>query len=424
MRPFPSRLQLPSGRIVRISEEKADRDAPVATDSLLFGDALDLLAHRIRLEDEARREPLSVEQLRLDDFHALRAIATRLGRLSEPLIRYPCRNCQREVEARPSSGLELGPFIDCELSDPELDGEFPFDKALTLADSEVEHSLRTVSFAPRKVDEVRPLWAALASPSWQFDAAIVSALGIASLGEETDPEKIAKLLEEAPEDITDEVLGYFDEAYYPPRLSAAIHCEGCGAVDYVDAPSEREFRRETSLIPCVDEPFLTLDAFETRVKLFADDIYRERGISQAVHLIVDADVPAVDDGGVPLLGSYMPGGTDPLTGIPEAPEVTIYYRSFLAMWNEEGPYDVDAEIAETIDHELEHHLHMIAGFDPLDDSERAAIDAEAIRIIGKSEVTRRARAAFVADLSEFFRRTWPLWLALLAFTVVASLFER
>ena len=57
--------------------------------------------------------------------------------------------------------------------------------------------------------------------------------------------------------------------------------------------------------------------------------------------------------------------------VPERPaEVTIFYRTFRAMWNEEGGYDWEAEIRETIEHELEHHVAFLTGDDPMDEAER------------------------------------------------------
>lgn len=45
-------------------------------------------------------------------------------------------------------------------------------------------------------------------------------------------------------------------------------------------------------------------------------------------------------------------------------EIRLYYRTFRAMFVDEGPYDVVGEIYETLEHELEHHRAFLDGDDP------------------------------------------------------------
>jgi hypothetical protein len=90
--------------------------------------------------------------------------------------------------------------------------------------------------------------------------------------------------------------------------------------------------------------------------------------------------------------------------------VTVYFRTFAAMWGEDGPYDWDDELVETIEHELEHHMSFLRGDDPTDDEERAVIRDEAVRIVGRREAGRRAIEGFGASWGDFVKRTWPLWL--------------
>jgi hypothetical protein len=135
---------------------------------------------------------------------------------------------------------------------------------------------------------------------------------------------------------------------------------------------------------------------------------------EPVELVVEGGTPAVDDGGEPLLGSYVPPHPGD-AGMPSrSPVVTVYYRTFAAMWNEDGAYDWDDELVETIEHELEHHVSFMRGDDPTDDEERAVIRDEAVRIVGRREAGRRAIEGFGASWLDFFRRTWPLWLLALA----------
>ena len=132
--------------------------------------------------------------------------------------------------------------------------------------------------------------------------------------------------------------------------------------------------------------------------------------SGAVPVILEQGVPHVDDGGVPLLGSYTPppeGDEESLC--PPTGEVRLYYRTFRNQWLDEGPYDVDAEIAETIEHELKHHLAFLRGWDETDAAERALIVEERRRVRGKAETQRSARA----ERRTFLERTWPLWAILL-----------
>jgi hypothetical protein len=157
--------------------------------------------------------------------------------------------------------------------------------------------------------------------------------------------------------------------------------------------------------------FPDLDAFEALVRAHADRIYAARGVRN-IDLFVDAGVPHCDDGGEPLLGSYVPGGVDEGTGIPRPPEIRLYYRTFESEYAHDRSFDVEAEIHETVDHELEHHLNHLAGVDPLDEEEHATIDAEEVRRIGTREAARRGRRALWSDATGFFRATWLLWVAM------------
>lgn len=419
---FPQRLYLPSGRVLQM---RIEGSALEPSSSCLFGEALHLFESRFRIEDE-RGNPVAVDSLRLCEFHTLRAIALRAHLLPESPISVECRNCEEGFEARPSQAIELGPFIDGELDCDELDAPFPFGEPQLLAKAIAGgEGMDSVTLVERTVKDIRPLWEKLASDSFEIDEVSVVAMGIRALGEERRPEVIARMLSEASDEVLGAILALFDEAHYPLRLRARVRCPRCSAIEYVDAPAEREFLLDDpSHDASLGGPFLDLDTFEAKVRAIADEVYRQRGVTQEVNLLVCADVPAVDDGGIPLLGSYVPQGVDPVTGIERSPEVTLYYRSFRVMWEEEGPYDVDAELRETIDHELEHHLHHLQGHDPLDEDERALIEDEDMRLVGRRETVRRARAGFVADIGEFWWRTWPLWVLVALLTVVATLAER
>lgn len=422
----PQRFHLPSGRRVEISivAERSPKSRPLSNP---FADALAFFEESARLADD-RGEPLSVTALRLDDFHTLRAIAAQLGWIPEEHVSVRCSNCEHRFQARPSSHLELGPFLDGELSDPELDAPFPFGEPLPIPDVALASGIAdTVTFKERSVREAAALWEVLAREEGEIVPEMIACMGLSALGSEARPDVIATALLDASDEVLDEIFQIFDEAHYPPRLTVQVRCPACKAAQDVDAPAVREFPRDEECAPGDADSagdFIDANAFEAKVRAIAARVYRQRGVSTAVGLVVNTDTPDVDDGGVPLLGSYLPHGVDPGTHIEHPPEVTLYYRSFRAMWLEEGPYDVDAEIEETVDHELEHHLHFLAGHDPLDDEERATLEDEAARIVGRREAVRRARAGFLQDIGEFFRRTWPLWVLVALMTVVATLATR
>jgi len=116
----------------------------------------------------------------------------------------------------------------------------------------------------------------------------------------------------------------------------------------------------------------------------------------------------VDDGGEPLLGCYQLPDPDGL--VPQPAEIRVFYRTFASMAEDLAEFDARAEVAETVRHELTHHLNFLAGDDPLDDQEQAAIHYERARRVGRRESKRRAVRALGTDVVEFFVRTWAVWL--------------
>jgi hypothetical protein len=88
--------------------------------------------------------------------------------------------------------------------------------------------------------------------------------------------------------------------------------------------------------------------------------------------------------------------------------VTVYYQTFAAIEREEGPFDWEGELRETIEHELEHHVYFLRGDDPMDEEEHAEIEREAVRVLGRREATRRTLAVFGLSVPDFLSRAWPL----------------
>ncbi len=135
------------------------------------------------------------------------------------------------------------------------------------------------------------------------------------------------------------------------------------------------------------------------------DVYEEMEVSN-IELEIVTDEADVDGSGEPLLGSYQPRGAVDEAGVAVSPFVIrIYYRTFARMYGDE-PYDVEAEIRETIAHEVEHHLHHLEGHDPIHERERREAQAELARTYGEPAVKRARVAGVVTEAKKLG------WLAL------------
>lgn len=446
-RKLPDVVHLPSGRRVRLSEGAAARARAALGDDVAgpFAEALGVLAGEGVLA-EASGAPLDVYTLPVRDVHVLRALVTRAGHAREEAAEFSCENCGEPFTVTPSALLEPAPFADGELSDPELDAPFPFGEPLPIpkillpparlpprrAASRLPagarrpggaRSAETVTFAERTGEDARALFRladALISGrarSLRVTPAVVLGMGVVALGDERRTSVLADALMDASPAAWARVLEHWHDAAYPRRLFGVHRCAKCDARNDLDVPLARELEREHVSFPrsrsaAARKPFPDLDAFEALVKAHAEQIYEARGVRN-IDLFVDADVPHCDEGGEPLLGSYLPGGVDEDTGVPRAPEIRLYYRTFKSEVQAHPDFDVEGEIHETIDHELTHHLHHLSGVDPLDEEEHAAIDDEEARRVGSKELLRRQRRAAASNATAFFRTTWPLWLAVL-----------
>jgi hypothetical protein len=414
MRRLPAKLTLPSGAVVQL---KGDVREPVTRErgAPLFSEVEKAVgAGRVTITHDGK--PLDVGALPLRDFHVLRAVLARSGAITEEEVEITCRNCGAPMTVRPCAALEIGPWAFGELDDPELDMTLPFGEAIDIAPVPLGRvrEARTVTFEERTAKQARPLFAAAARGELDVTATVVRAMGIVALGSERDPQKIARALAECDDEAFFSVGDAFLRTHYVARLGCVVLCKECGARNDVDAPYERESGSgsESGRESESGSAFPAFDRFARRAREVALPMMKEL---PDVELVVEGGTPAVDDGGEPLLGSYVPPHPGD-AGMPtQAPVVTVYYRTFRAMWNEDGPYDWEDELTETIEHELEHHLSFLRGHDPTDDEERAVIREEALRIVGKREAGRRALQGFGASWADFLRRTWPIWvLALLA----------
>ena len=392
-----------------------------AASESLFAELHRLVARRV-VSLRERGAPVDLSTLDLRDFHVLRAVATRLGWLAEDALVIACRNCAAPISVRPCAALALGPFVDGELDDEELDRTLDLSTPHPIPEIDLPGggAAREITLRPLTVADAAALHRALRRRHLVLSAGVVRAMGIVALGEERDARKIAAALERCPDDAWAALSDLFLAAHYPPRLAAVAVCPTCAARNDVDAPYDRELEPSRPEAETNDQPFPDLDAFARRSKAAFDACGAAAG---SIRLVVEGGVPACDEGGEPLLGAYVPPGGDPTAPIG-AGEIVLYYRTFRAMWQEDGPYDWEGEIDETVEHELEHHRGWLVGHDEMDDEERAAIARERRRIEGRSAGAREAVTRLGADLRDFIARTWPVWLIVIAATLAITVCGR
>jgi Zincin-like metallopeptidase len=418
---LPRTLTLPSGARVTLrrassaalSAARRDEGAP------LFSEVLALFDRDVSVVKG--RTSVDVRDLPVSDFHVIRAFLVKAGLVHEDDFEIECHNCGEPLTTRPCQGLETGPWEDGELGDSELD--HTAELGVPLETSPVRlgrvRQATTITLAPRTVREAMPFWAALAREPFVFDADVVRAIGVEALGPIRDPATIARALARDEASGLAAVADAFLPAHYPLRLACDVFCPACKARNTVDAPAERELELEGGGEPDEDEdedededqhehgPLPPLEEFVEIAHAMADPLIAEIP-GEKVVLIVEPGTPAVDEGGEPLLGSYVPPPPADAPVPTQPPTVTIYYETFARIEREEGPFDWEAELDETLRHELEHHVFHLRGDDPMDEEEHAEIDREALRVIGRGEATRRSLAVFGLSIPDFLRRAWPL----------------
>jgi hypothetical protein len=403
---LPPRLTLPSGAVVHLTAKSAaTRRPPLRREdgAPLFSEVFALVERGNVTVDK------DLASLPLGDFHVLRAVLTKAGLLDEAPVAIPCDNCGAELRVSPCAALEIGPWVDGELGDPELDATLPFGEPHPIPPITVGRvrAARTVTFEPRSAGEARALFAA--GPTLRITPAIVRAMGIVALGDEKDPARIARALAAASDEAFDAVADAFLASHYPARLGGVAFCPECRARNDVDAPYERELEPSRPPAAATVSDFPDFETFAERARTIGEPLLAAIP-GDEVLLVVDDDTPAVDDGGIPLLGAYDPPHPGDAGEPSRPPTITIWYRSFRDEREADPGFDWDDELRETIEHELEHHVYFLRGDDPMDDEERAVIGDEARRIVGRREAERRALRGFGDSLGDFAKRTWPLWL--------------
>lgn len=415
----PPRLVLPSGENVRIDARALD----AARARLEPGIGCVAAAFALLSEPGVLVARVTVSELPLADLLVLAGVLAKGGYVPEREVEIACDNCGELLRVRPSRALELGPFEDAELDDPELDAPFDFGSAHPIPAVFTSAGVaRSIKLSPRAAGEARWLFEG-GEGALPLARATVIALGVAALGRERKSAGIARALAQASGDAWTAIGELWERAHYGGRLFSDVACPSCGARNTVLAPDRSLFDRVASPEGAPRggddlDGFPTLSEFESEAERARKNVYAARHVRN-VDLCVDAGVPACDEGGEPLLGMYEPPSHD-VHGASRAPTITLFYRSFQSEFRRDPTFDVAHEIFVTIDHEVEHHLFFLSGHDPMDEEERAEIVREKARIVGKRELGRRGAREAVGDLVGFARIAWPIAAAVAALTLIRN----
>lgn len=395
-----SSIALPGGRLANLQSDVAPR--PSRPGSAWKDEVVEALAGVVRI-DGTTFDHEGVLDLTLPEFHTLRYLVERRAPHREP-VEYTCRNCDRPFEIDPWTLLPERHFSE-RLGTERIPDERTFDlpEAVRLRSGEAT----TVTLRKVTVRDSRPLREAIVRPrGWEVTPAIVRAMGIVALGSDRHGARIARALARASDRTWNAVAAAFDEMAYPAGLVAPATCESCEARNDLVLPPDRELDVEPDAPPSA-EPFPDAESFADMVQRIGPEVFRARGVRDLV-LVADAGTPPCDQGGEPLLGSYQALPPDDAALRPTLTfEVSLFYRSFEKMWDEDGPYDVEAEIEETIDHEVEHHLGHLAGRDEQDEDEVEEIKKELVATYGKNALLAGLVTDFVRDVGRFARTFWP-----------------
>ncbi len=402
------KVQLPGGRVVDLRPKGKMRPRKGDSKEMLYAGARDVI----------RDLGVDPDGLTLAEFHALRAIATHEGWLEEEEVEIACRNCDAPAKVKPCAAMPIGPFIDAELDDEELD---------ELLEQGAEHDVpalgKKIRLGRVTVAQAEPLHRALAARELDLRPAVVTAMGVIALGESRDPRKISRVLRRCDDRAFGEITNLFLAAHYPLRLFALVICDRCGTRNDVDAPYDREFPPWEESREASTEDFPSFEEFDALVQRIGEPMALAAPPPIPI-LVVEGGVPACDDGGEPLMGSYVPRHEGDARSPAKPGEITVYFRTFASMWKDDGPFDLEGEVRETIEHELEHHEADLVGHDPKDEEERDEIVREARRVVGKRALARASAGAFASDFVEFWKRTWLVWFIALIAVVFALLASR
>jgi hypothetical protein len=412
MRGYVGGLVLPSGRRVHVTVPPRSL-SPIAEDEwrgrCTFGGRLLVAVDEAALQVEVEGSRLGSDALLdwpLRDFHALRDVAERLQVIAQEPGDYDCRNCgatmRADVSAAPLEDLETWYADDG--GPPESPFHLP--TPVPLPSGARAETVDMVAVTGR---QALSLWRSMREAA-TLSARVIQGMGVRALGDERNAVMVARALRDAPDAAWDVIEAAFVALNYGERAFVPHVCTACGAVHDLPAPSIREMEPPRAAFRALhapgegqegdppSEPFPDEATFAAMVERIGEEVYAARGVRN-IPLHTDPTVPPVDGSGEPLLGSYQPLYESDGVGYTDVSfEIRLYYRSFRNMWTQDGPYDVEAEVRETIDHEVEHHLHHLAGHDPMDEAEREEARRELERTFGKRAVRRAERAALMAEL--------------------------
>jgi hypothetical protein len=356
----------------------------------------------------------AIEALPLADFHVLRDFATRSKLVKSEPEDLPCDNCDETLRF---DGANL-PLAD--LEDRYRDEPAASELVVTLP--EPVSSIDRVRLKPITVRDAAPLFRELAHDRpFRITPALVRAMGIVRLEGRSsieEPRAIARALIDASDESWSAVEAGFLSLAYPARAIAVLVCPRCETVHELEVPWPRE------LDPSVYHPrrdasasFPSAEKFEAHVERVARVVFERMGVTGRMTLRVEPGVAEVDEGGVPMLGSYGPENAD--DGRTEF-VVTLYFRTFERAFADDARFDWEHEVEETLEHEVQHHLYYLDGHDPVDEAERKESEADAVRRAGgRDRLAKLQRAALARDVWAIARTLGPI---LLAVAILAGLF--
>lgn len=421
----PYRVRLPSGAEVRVrvrAGAMAQNDVFEGVPTL-FGRAWNALGTPGAIERRLGGRWIALDResvfaLPLRDAHVLRDLLLRVGAIAPATDDGLCRNCDAPLRFDPRQ-LDPADLAERAPDPPPAAADVPLPAPLRLPRGAIANGARIV---PVTLGEALPLFRALAREEpYAVTPTLLAAMGVRALGSLEQPVLLARVLRRAPDPVWSAIERAYLELNYA-RAIAPLPCPSCGAMHELELPWPRELDPDAAAPPAVASaaPFPSPQEFEALVERIAPDVYRARGVTN-VSLRVEPGVPDTDIAGEPLLGSYEPRREVDGAGYTKIEFlVTLYYRTFRRMWEEDGPYDLEAEIRETIDHELEHHLHYLAGHDPKDAEERAAARRELRALYGERRLLRMAAREAASDVAAFLRATWPFLVLIAAGVALAA----
>lgn len=423
----PFDLTLPSGAKAEVTARRSPTTLP--------GDLVEAIElGAVQVSTDPKDWPLA-------DANVLETVLAALGCIAAPHVPLTCRNCGESIEIEPASAVPLAPLL-APLGDPELDPPVDrvewhaFDAPVQVGRKGTADRFRLARRTLRDRVRLEEILGDDETAPLPLGAPLIRALGLDALGVgEGEPRVVTEsaiAIARALEGLDDEAFGLawdtitraYDHQHWPPRLLAPVACPHCGArhdVEVVERPLAFAPERSGS----TGREFPDLSEFTSRADAVTREVFGDDE-PNGLAVVVEDGVPPCDDGGEPLLGSYTPDVLPTDGRVQGAPFViALYYRTFRSMWDDE-PYDVDAEIRETIEHELEHHEGFLAGHDPLDDEERAAIVTEHQRLAGIRPGKELAASAswLATDIGRFLRATWPIWLLVLVATLLVLAGDR